>query len=215
MNSKMVLINVIVILIILAGLGTAAYYYNQSANFISTDNAHIDGQQVTIAATASGKLTDWNGQIGKAFSSGDRIGSVMLIGQPTASKIDIEAPTSATIVQQSVVPNSFVSAGAILARAYDLNNLWVTANIEEKSYNNIKTGQTVDVYVDAFPGTILSGKVDKIGLATTGTFSLMPSSNTNANYTKVAQVLPVTVVLDGYKGVALAPGMSVKVRIHI
>ncbi|TBL78351.1 efflux RND transporter periplasmic adaptor subunit [Paenibacillus thalictri] len=215
MNTKMLLVNVIVILLIIAGLGAAVYYYNQSANYISTDNAHVDGQQVTIAATTSGKLTDWSGQVGKTFNSGERVGSVTLLGQPTPTKVDIEAPVSGTIVQQSVVPNSFVSAGSALARAYDLNSLWVTANIEEKNFNNVKLGQTVDVYVDAFPGTVLSGRVDKIGLTTTGTFSLMPSSNTNANYTKVAQVLPVTIVLDGYKGVALAPGMSVTVRIHI
>jgi multidrug resistance efflux pump len=93
--------------------------------------------------------------------------------------------------------------------------LWITGNIDERYYTNVKPGQSVDVYIDAFPGTVLSGRVDKIGQATAGSFSIMPTSNTTANYTKVAQVLPVIVVLDGYKGVALAPGMSATIRIHI
>jgi multidrug resistance efflux pump len=74
--------------------------------------------------------------------------------------------------------------------------------------------QTVDVYVDSFPGTALTGKVDQIGLATAGTFSLLPTSNTTGNYTKVTQVIPIKISLDGYRGLGLVPGMSVSIRIH-
>lgn len=213
MNSRLLLVNLLLILVILAGLGGGVYYYYQTANYIRTDNARVDGQQIAISAIASGKLTDWNGQLGKAFGAGERVGSIVPAGQ--TAKVDIDFPVAGTIVQQSAVANSFVAAGMALARAYDLNGLWITANVDEKRYNDLKAGQTVDVYVDAFPGTVLSGKVDKIGQATAGSFSLLPASNTTANYTKVAQVIPVTILLDGYKGVALAPGMSATVRIHI
>jgi multidrug resistance efflux pump len=213
MNSKILLVNIAVILVIIAGLAAGAYYYNQSTNYISTDNARVDGQQIAISATAAGRLTDWYGQLGKSFGAGERVATILPSAQTT--KVDVDIPVTGTIVQQSAVPNSFVSPGAVLARAYDLNNLWITANIDERYFTNVKQGQSVDVYIDAFPGTILSGRVDKIGQATAGSFSIMPTSNTTANYTKVAQVLPVTIVLDGYKGVALAPGMSATIRIHI
>jgi multidrug resistance efflux pump len=212
--SRVVIINILVLLIVLGGGGAALYYYNQSVNYVSTNNARVDGLPVTIAATTNGQLTDWTGDIGKSFRSGDRVAAI----QPAtagAPRVDITFPVDATIVQQSAVPNSFVSAGTVLARGYDLNRLWVTANIEETRINDMKQGQAVDVYVDAFPGTTLTGHVDKIGLATASTFSLMPSSNTNANYTKVTQVIPVTIALDGYKGLALVPGMNVSVRVHI
>lgn len=97
---------------------------------------------------------------------------------------------------------------------YDLNNLWVTANIDETKIDEIATGQDVDIYVDAFPNTTLKGKVQQIGLATAGTFSLLPSSNSTGNYTKVTQVVPVKVSIDDNKGVAIVPGMNVTVRIH-
>lgn len=224
MNSKMLLVNILVILLILAGGGAAAYYYNESVNYVKTDNARIDGQQVTIAALAAGKLVEWTGQVGKAYNTGEKVGSIQPGatgaapgggGTATPAKVDIDFPMTATIVQQSVVPNGYVSPGAVLARAYDLNRLWITANIDEASINSVKPGQSVDVYVDAFPGTTLTGRIDKIGLTTAGTFSLLPSSNTNANYTKVRQVIPVTILIDGYKGLALAPGMSATVRVHI
>ncbi|WP_036746423.1 HlyD family secretion protein [Paenibacillus sp. UNC451MF] len=211
--SKVILINILVLILILGGAGAAIYYYNRSINYVTTDNAKFEGQSVTIAAVASGQLTEWNGQVGKAYRSGDRVGSI----QPSAgtAKVDLTVPIEATIVQQTAVPNSFVSAGSPLARGFDLNHLWVTANIEETKINNIKAGQTVDVYTDAFPGTTITGHVDKVGLATASSFSLLPSSNSNANYTKVTQVIPVTITLDSYNGLAIVPGMNVSVRIHI
>jgi multidrug resistance efflux pump len=94
-----------------------------------------------------------------------------------------------------------------------MNNLFVTANIDETKIQDVRVGDTVDVYVDAFPGTNLTGSVQSIGLATASTFSLIPSTNTNANFTKVKQVIPVTIKLTNIPG-GLVPGMNVSVRIH-
>jgi multidrug resistance efflux pump len=209
-SSRIVLVNVIVILLLIVGGGAAVYYYTQSANYVSTNNARIDGQPISIAAPSTGKLVEWHGEIGRAFAANERIGVVHTPG----GDVNINFPLAGTIVQQSAVINTFVAAGTPLARAYDLNNLWVTANIEETKINDIKYGQMVDVYVDAFPGTALTGTVSKLGLATAGTFSLLPAGNTTANYTKVTQVIPVTIALEGYRGLTLVPGMSVTVRIH-
>jgi len=216
--SKVILVNILVLVLILGGAGASIYYYNRSINYVTTDNAKIDGQPVTIAATTSGQLTEWSGQVGKQYRSGDKVGAIQLPSAATgtaAAKVDLAFPVDGTIVQQSVVPNAFVATGTSLARAYDLSHLWVTANIEETRINDIKVGQTVDVYADAFPGTTITGHVDKVGLATAASFSLLPSSNTTANYTKVTQVIPVTITLDGYNGLAIVPGMNVSIRIHI
>ncbi|WP_047153096.1 HlyD family secretion protein [Aneurinibacillus tyrosinisolvens] len=208
---RVFIVNILIVLVILAGGGAAAYYYNQSANYVTSDNARVDGQPITISAIAAGKLVDWNGEVGKSYNSGDLVGGV----QSAGSRANITFPVSGTIVQQSAVPNSFVTPGTPLARAFDLNHLWITANIDETVINQIKVGQAVDVYIDAFPNTTLTGTVDKIGLATAGTFSMLPSSNTNANYTKVTQVIPITIVIEGYKGLGLVPGMNATVRVHI
>lgn len=218
MNAKRLVFLNIIILIILVGGGFAAYsYYNRSVNYLTTDNAQISGQQVSILAPANGKLTSWNGNVGDHFSKDDNIGTILSAGTgasaaPTA--IDITLPTNGTVVQSSAVKNSFVAAGMPLATVYDLNKLWVTANIEETSIDSIAVNQDVDVYVDAFPNTPLKGTVEKIGLATSGTFSLLPSSNNTGNYTKVTQVIPVKIAIDDYKGLQLVPGMNVTVRIH-
>lgn len=83
MNMRRLAVLNVIILIILIGGGIAAYYYyNQSANYIKTDNAQIAGQQVTIAAPANGKLTDWKGQVGKEFNKGSEIGTITACSFP-------------------------------------------------------------------------------------------------------------------------------------
>lgn len=212
--TKAVLINILVLIIVIGGGAAAYYYYNQSVSYVSTDNAKVDGQSVPISAMASGELVTWNGEVGKIYRAGDQIGSIQPI--PTTNPtVNVTVPSDATIVQQTALVHAFVVQGTSLARGFDFNHLWITANVEETRINDVKQGQAVDVYIDAFPGTTLSGRVDKVGLATAGTFSLLPTSNTNANYTKVKQVIPVTVTLDGYKGLNIVPGMNVSVRIHI
>jgi multidrug resistance efflux pump len=216
MNTKrLVLLNVI-ILIILVGGGFAAFsYYNRTVNYLTTDNAQINGQQVSVAATSNGKLTDWKGSVGSQYSKDDTVGTITTTGADGKPvQVPVTVPTNGTVVQNNGVENAFVAAGTPLAIEYDLNNLWVTANIDETKIDEIATGQDVDIYVDAFPNQILKGKVQQIGLATAGTFSLLPSTNSTSNYTKVTQVVPVKVSIDDNKGVAIVPGMNVTVRIH-
>jgi len=209
-SSRLVLINIIVLLLIVAGGAAAVYYYNQSVNYITTDNAMVDGQAVTIASPAAGALSEWRGTVGQKYTAGETIGTV----KSSAGTVNITVPATGTVVQQSGVVGSIVGAGTSLAKAYDLDNLWISANIKETKINGVKPNQTVDIYVDAFPGTALTGRVSQIGLATAGTFSLLPASNTTGNYTKVTQVIPVKIEVDGYRGLGLVPGLSAKVRIH-
>ncbi|MBX5437679.1 MAG: efflux RND transporter periplasmic adaptor subunit [Alicyclobacillaceae bacterium] len=211
MNARRLLIvNIIIILVIIVAGFVGYYLYNQSTLYLSTDNAQVSGQQITISAPAAGKLVDWRGTLGSTFNSGQTIGEVDAAGK----KIPVTMPQSGTIVLNSAVDNEFVAPGTPLAYAYNLRNLWVTANIRETDISAIKVGQDVDVYVDAFPGITIKGTVSQIGLATAATFSLLPQSNDTANFTKVTQVIPVIIRLQGDQGIGLVPGMSATVRIH-
>ena len=214
---RIILINVIMF-IVLAVLVVAGYYfYDQSVKYLSTDNAQVTGQEFVIAAPAAGKLTDWKASVGETFSSGQAVGTLTIppaAGQKTPVSMDITSPADGTVVQTSAVTDEFVAPGTPLAYAFDMKHLWVSANIKETDVNDVKLGQTVDVYVDAYPGTSLQGTVNEIGLTTASTFSLLPQSNDSGNFTKVTQVIPVKITLNGYQGMSLVPGMSVTVRIH-
>ncbi|MNW16514.1 Multidrug export protein EmrA [compost metagenome] len=69
--------------------------------------------------------------------------------------------------------------------------------------------------MDTFSGNTLVGKVKEIGEATAATFSLLPATNTSGNFTKVTQRIPIKISIDDQQGLALAPGMSTTIKIHL
>ncbi|MFD1673927.1 HlyD family secretion protein [Alicyclobacillus fodiniaquatilis] len=212
-SGRLLIVNVVLILVIIIAGFTGYYFYNQSTLYLKTDDAQVAGQQITISAPATGKLVSWNGAVGTNLSSGGTVGKVEITSGNKTQDINVQIPQDGTIAQNNAVTNEFVAAGTPLAVAYNMNKLYVTANIKETEIQNVEVGDSVDVYVDAFPGTSITGTVSQIGLATASSFSMIPSENTNANFTKVTQVIPVTITLQGVPS-GLAPGMSATVRIH-
>ncbi len=216
MKAKKVTILVGLAAVLVAiGVIIAIWLYNNGRLYLSSEDAYVDGRQIVIGAPASGKVVDWSGFVGSTFSSGSTVGAIQTQMGNAASDVSIPVPTNATIVDRSAVNNEFVAAGTPLAYAYNMNDLWVTANINETQLHSLKLGDVVDVSVDGYPGMQLEGQVARIGLATANTFSLLPSSSSNANFTKVNQVIPVKINIQGYQGLGLIPGLSVTVRIHL
>ena len=80
---------------------------------------------------------------------------------------------------------------------------------------HIRIGQQARVTVDAFPGTVLHGRVDSWSPASGAVFALLPPDNATGNFTKVVQRIPVKIVLDDDSSLRdlLRPGMSVIVTI--
>ncbi|MFT8317890.1 MAG: efflux RND transporter periplasmic adaptor subunit [Sporolactobacillus sp.] len=214
--TRLLIINIVVIIVLIGGGAVGYYYYNQATSYVKTDNAAVSGQAVSIAAPTSGRLVSWSADQGKKFNQNQTLGRIAsqgTDGKPIQTAVKM--PEGATIALNSAVKNTFVAAGTQLAEAYDLKGLYVTANIDETNIDQVKAGQKVDLSIDAYPGTKFTGRVAKIGTATAGTFSLIANSNSNGNFTKVTQVVPVKITLDDFKGEKLLPGMNVTVKIHI
>ncbi len=55
----------------------------------------------------------------------------------------------------------------------------------------MKLGQKVLVAVDAYPDDTFTGRVSRIGSATTARFALLPTPNPSGNFTKITQRVPV------------------------
>jgi multidrug resistance efflux pump len=210
---RLFIVNVIILLVIVIAGFVGYYFYNQSTLYLTTDDASVSGTQIVIAAPASGKLVNWNGTFSRSFNQGDTVGDIEMMQGNKKVDFPIPMPQDGTIVQNDAVDNEFVAPGTPLAYAYNMHHLYVTANIKETQISDIKVGQNVDIYVDAFPGITMKGTVSEIGLATASTFSLLPTQSTTADFTKVTQVIPVRISLQGYQGIGLTPGMSATVKI--
>jgi len=126
----------------------------------------------------------------------------------------IYASESGSIASKSVEPGNFVEPGqALLSLVPD--QLYVIANYKETQLTEVRPGQSVTVFVDAFPRLRLHGHVDSIQRGTGSRFALLPPENATGNFVKVVQRVPVKIVFDD-PGEALqwiSPGMSVETEI--
>jgi membrane fusion protein (multidrug efflux system) len=87
------------------------------------------------------------------------------------------APVPAVIDRTFMLPGEYVAAGQRILMLHNPNEVWVEANIKETQVGQVKLGQTVHVTVDAYPGVKFTGKVTRIGSATTARFALLPTPN--------------------------------------
>jgi membrane fusion protein (multidrug efflux system) len=132
----------------------------------------------------------------------------------------ILSPISGVVARQWVMPGDVAQPGQPIFTVYDLESLWVTANLEETKLASVSIGSPVRISVDAYPGRQFSGKVLLIGAATASQFSLIPPSNASGNFTKVTQRVPVKISIEQPGRVPadaverLLPGMSVVVKVR-
>ena len=202
---------------IVAALMAVGLVYNfviVGSRYVSTDNAQIDGDQISVNAPNSGTLTDWTATQGTQLRKDRLVGRIKIQGGFVQPQQPIRAPGNGTVVIDDGVEGAFVTAGTPLAIAYDLSKIYVTARVDETDVDDVRPGQTVDIEVDAFPDAALTGTVREVQRGAAGEFSPFPRSNTAGNYQKVTQVIPVKIALDDTQNLALAPGMSVTVKIH-
>lgn len=207
---QIVLINLIgIIVVALALVGGYMFFYNQN-HYISESDAIVSANSQYIVSTAPGKLTKWAVQDGSKVSAGDVLGVEQL---PTGQTLNITTPTNGEILKTTATQGEVVYAGMALGVVANLDNEYIEANIKETDIRNVKVGQPVDIYVDAYPGQTFSGTVLDVGSESAANASALPSS-TSSGSTKVVQRVPVRISLIGTNGKYIVPHMNVSVRIH-
>ena len=142
-----------------------------------------------------------------------------LAAQMHQQEVDVEdrtikSPVPAVIDRTFVLPGEYVAAGQRILMLHDPSAVWVEANIKETQVGEVKLGQPVHVTVDAYPGLAFTGKVTRIGSATTARFALLPTPNPSGNFTKITQRVPVKIDIANPPK-PLTPGMMVEVEIDV
>jgi multidrug resistance efflux pump len=205
---------VILGLAILVGIAFLVRYVVDTSNYVTTDNAQVDGNQISINAPTSGTLLDWRGQVGASLRENASVGRIEMQGGYVQPQMVVRAPADGTVAVDNGVPGTFVTQGTQLAIAYDEQGVFVTARVDETDVDQVRVGAPVKLSVDAFPDADLTGHVAEIQTGSAGVFSAFPQSNSSGNFQKVTQVIPVRITFDDTSGLALAPGMNVTAKIH-
>ena len=79
---------------------------------------------------------------------------------------------------------------------------WVDANPKETDVTYLRTGQKVEITVDAFPDRVFHGTVAAVSPGTGSQFAILPPQNASGNWVKVVQRVPVRIVFDAGEDVS-------------
>jgi membrane fusion protein (multidrug efflux system) len=137
----------------------------------------------------------------------------------TAAKLKLDhttvtSPIDGIVAKKVANIGEVIKVGQTIAVIVDLNTVWVEANLEETKVEHVRLGQTVDVKVDAYPGTKFTGRVANIGAAAASEFALIPENRSAGNFTKVTQRIPIKIEVTN-PSYQLRPGMMVVVGIDV
>ena len=147
---------------LIVALAFVIYYVVDSRNYVTTNNAQVDGNQISIKAPATGTLMDWKGQQGAEVQSTSRsAGSRSRRGyfQP---QMVIRAPAR----EPSRWTTASRAASSRPARSWRSRTtaagVFVTARVDETEVDAVHPGASVKIDVDAFPDADLTGHVSEV-----------------------------------------------------
>lgn len=131
----------------------------------------------------------------------------------------VEAPMNGIVSKRWALPGDVVQPAQPILSVYNLDSVWVTANLEETKIATLQLGDPVTIDVDAYPDAGFQGRLIQLGTNTAAQFSLIPPNNAAGNFTKVTQRVPVKISIAPAEGLKhpmpLLPGMSVEVSIKV
>jgi multidrug resistance efflux pump len=202
---------VLVVLVVLARVGYT--YYIDSNFYVTTDDALVDSNLVSVAPLGSGTLAIWR------IKPGDKVRAGQVLGQikpaTGSAYINITAPIDGTILRVDGRQGQVVAQAQPLAYVANLDTMHITAYIDESAIHKIHAGQAVDVTVDATGSNLYHGTVSEVLPATASSFALIPSTDrSNGNFTKVTQRIEIHIDIGSTSGTALYPGENAYVRIR-
>lgn len=105
----------------------------------------------------------------------------------------IVATTDGVTGRKNIHEGELVQPGQTLVTLVDGTDKWIIANYKETQTTDMKTGQLVDVRVDAIPDVKFEGRIASISDATGASYSLIPHDNAAGNFVKVEQRIPVRI----------------------
>jgi len=220
-KNKKLLVVVIQIMVAVVVLVTY-YYWRMNHYYVISEDARINGDIYKVSPLVSGKILEVRVNEGDFIRKEDIVARLDNSTLPAYADLDlttVKSPVAGLVIKKTAQAGEVAVSGQPIIMLIDPNNLYITANIEETKISRLQPDQRVDITIDALPSRKFTGKVAFVGEATMATFSLLPTANSNGNFTKVVQRIPVKIFLDQQNleltNKSLTLGMNVAVKIHV
>lgn len=216
MKGKRKILIIGILLVIVVALGSIGFYYwYENAYYVSTEDARVNADFVSVTPQISGKLLELNVDEGEKVTKNEILARQEMNNLPDTSVEQslVRAPIDGIIVKKQGTVGELLSTGQTLITLVDPTKLYISANIEETKLEKVKVGQPVDITIDEYDSQKFSGKVKTIGEISNSAISLLPAS-TSGTFTKVVQRVPIKIELDNFDEKIL-PGTNAVIKIHI
>jgi len=129
------------------------------------------------------------------------------------SNTTIKAPIDGVVSRLAVHPGQSINVNQTLVMIVPTTT-YVVANFKETQIARMRPGDKVEIELDAYEGHF-EGIVDTISPATGSRFSMLPPDNATGNFVKVVQRVPVKITWHDAPKLALRPGLSAEVVVHV
>ncbi|MBN7576730.1 HlyD family secretion protein [Clostridium beijerinckii] len=216
MKGKRKILIIGILLAIVVALGSIGFYYwYENAYYVSTEDARVNADFVSVTPQISGKLLELNVDEGEKVTKNEILARQEMNNLPDTSVEQslVRAPIDGIVVKKQGTVGELLSTGQTLITLVDPTKLYISANIEETKLEKVKVGQPVDITIDEYDSQKFSGKVKTIGEISNSAISLLPAS-TSGTFTKVVQRVPIKIELDNFDEKIL-PGTNAVIKIHI
>jgi membrane fusion protein (multidrug efflux system) len=195
-----------------AGLDVKVAQVAQARAGILYAQAKLEGTEAGPLQVAAAK-----DQANQADATVQKAEAALSQAELNLSYTKMYAPVDGVVSKKTAETGAHLSAGQPIMAVVELANSWVVANFKETQITHMKSGQKVEITVDAYPKRTFRGVVDSIAAGTGARFSLLPPENATGNYVKVVQRIPVKIVVDRSAKDAppLRPGMNVIATVDV
>ncbi|EKQ51624.1 MULTISPECIES: efflux RND transporter periplasmic adaptor subunit [unclassified Clostridium] len=214
-EKRKILIIGILVVIVVALCSIASYYWYENTYYVSTEDARVNADFVSVTPQISGKLLELNVDEGDKVTKNEILARQEMNNLPDTSVEQslVRSPIDGIVVKKQGTVGELLSTGQTLITLVDPSKLYVSANIEETKIEKVKVGQPVDITIDEYDSQKFTGKIKSIGEISNSAISLLPSS-TSGTFTKVVQRVPIKIELSNFNEKIL-PGTNAVIKIHI
>ncbi|MAB27842.1 MAG: secretion protein HlyD [Planctomycetaceae bacterium] len=112
----------------------------------------------------------------------------------------VTAPFDGYITNLNITVGEYANVGQQVFAIVDREIWYVMANFMETYLDDLEIGQTVEIYLMAFPGRAIKGRIQGIGWAVTDTegptLDPIPTVSPTLDWVRLAQRFPVRIILE-------------------
>ena len=184
-------------------------FYLQGTNYITTDNARVTTNIISIIPPTPGTLERFSLFEGQRVEENEAIAWLENLGA-------LRSPIDGLVIKTYAVENQVVSPMEPLAVIADVGRIHIEANIEETDIMRIQRGQTAIVTIDALGSQQFMGYISEIGRITqaelTGSTLFF---NTGGTFTRVTHLIPIEIILTDDVDLESLIGVNARVRVRV